>query len=226
MDNPLDMWKGLGKNGKIALIAGLIIVSAYLYYHSKKKTAATVGAPSDSTTANQASSSSETGDTTPSGSNGYQSNGYIPDSMNPAVSDVPIESGYGLSAYGSSSGGVGGYVGTGGGGAGTVTGTTQPPSATPPAPVDVTINNPAPGGSSTGGAGTTTSPPSASTGGGAPSTPAANAHLAKNAPQPSLSPGAIRAPYGPHKPPPRAGYTIKGQGHGYWEYVPIKKPKK
>jgi len=36
--------------------------------------------------------------------------------------------------------------------------------------------------------------------------------------------GAMYAPFGHNKPATKAGYTIKGLGRGFWEYVPI--PKK
>lgn len=41
------------------------------------------------------------------------------------------------------------------------------------------------------------------------------------------APGAIRAPFGHNRPKARAGYTIKGLGRGFWEYVPKRaaKPK-
>lgn len=37
--------------------------------------------------------------------------------------------------------------------------------------------------------------------------------------------GAIRAPFGHNKPRGKAGYTIKGLGRGFWEYVPKRHPK-
>lgn len=40
---------------------------------------------------------------------------------------------------------------------------------------------------------------------------------------PSLAAGALRAPFGATKPAAKAGYTIVGQGNGYWEYVPVAK---
>lgn len=37
--------------------------------------------------------------------------------------------------------------------------------------------------------------------------------------------GAIRAPFGHNKPTGKKGYTVKGLGHGFWEYVPKAKAK-
>jgi hypothetical protein len=46
---------------------------------------------------------------------------------------------------------------------------------------------------------------------------------------PRLASGGVRAPFGARRPPARAGYTIRGQGRGFWEYVPVignkRKPK-
>jgi len=48
----------------------------------------------------------------------------------------------------------------------------------------------------------------------------------KRQPKPKLTAkGAKYAPFGHTRPKARKGYTIKGLGRGYWEYVPKRKPK-
>jgi hypothetical protein len=64
------------------------------------------------------------------------------------------------------------------------------------------------GGGSTGGAGT---PP-----------PPRRGAAAK---APKLGRGAVRAPFGPRKPQAPKGYTSRGQGRGFWEFVPKRAPK-
>jgi hypothetical protein len=39
---------------------------------------------------------------------------------------------------------------------------------------------------------------------------------------PLVGKGAVGAPSGPKKPPPKKGFTIKGLGGGGWEYVPVR----
>lgn len=43
-------------------------------------------------------------------------------------------------------------------------------------------------------------------------------------PAPKLAPGAIRLTFGATKPTAPAGYTVEGEGNGYWEAVPKKAP--
>jgi hypothetical protein len=57
-------------------------------------------------------------------------------------------------------------------------------------------------------------------------TPAATTGTGGAKGKPKLTaPGALRAPFGHTKPAARQGYTIKGLGRGFWEYVPKRTPK-
>lgn len=77
MDNPLDAWKGLGKNTKLIVIVGAVAIAAFLYIRSKKTAAAA--------TAANAAGANPTGATTTDPNAAYDPNAYYPPSPSSPV---------------------------------------------------------------------------------------------------------------------------------------------
>ena len=209
--NPIKMWDGLSKNGKIAVVAGVVAISLLWYYRSRQKAATAAAASTASTDTTNNSTSTDPTSSTDS-------------SM------------YDTSGYGSSYGDYGGYDSSldptaayqaGYDSAVTAYGSNLPPSTTSAPPTTGTDTTSGAGATNSNGT-PTASPvtinndyPSSTTGGGAPSTPpAALAHT--TAPATSTgSPifgGAILAPAGSRTT--KAGYVTVGTGNGNYQYVP------
>lgn len=196
--------------GWVFIAAGVLLVALY-FRHQQQAAAAAQSDQGTGATADQG-----TTDTSNYGAD---------------TSQIDYLSGYqsGLSAGGGASGGFGGggFFGSGSStGDGTTTTTTDTPtttlpSPTGPGPIDVTVNLP---GMPTGGgaparpSGAHTSP--AQTGGAVAGTISDGGSWQS---VPAGPKGAIKAPSGHNKPPPKKGYRIVGTGHGGWIYVPVKK---
>lgn len=108
--NPLDMWNKLGRDGKIAVVVGAIIIG-YVYYKHKQNVAAQQAASTDSSGTNTSTSSGTGGDTSgidPATGIPYSQEGGTTGQYNPSLDP----------SYGGSSpyGGYGGYGTDGGSG--------------------------------------------------------------------------------------------------------------
>lgn len=200
--NPAKSWNNLSRNGKIAVVAGVLAIALLWYYHDKQKQAATAAAAAATS---DASGTSDTSSDTGSTDTGY--NGYSDSSLDPSSA---YTTGYedALSAYGSDlyqgGYGYGGYTGTDTSSGAGATNSTAPTTTPTAPPVNVTVNT-----------------PSSSTGGGAPNAPAAaEAHTVSTISTGKLlSSGAILAPTGNRTT--KSGYVTVGTGGGNYQYVPV-----
>lgn len=214
--NPAKAWNGLSKNGKIAVVAGVLAISIYMWYREKQKSAAAAASAqsaSGSDTSNTAGDNSGIDPTTGIPYSEEQgSSGYYDSSIDPTTG-VPYAEEYAMSAYGGDAG-LGASYGAPTSGTDTTTGAGSTNSnGTDSTSPNITINVPP-----------SSSGPSTTTGGGAPSTPSPTA--AHSAPAPALSQGAIDTTNAAGKPAPKAGYTLVGTGNGNYQYVPNSKAKK
>jgi hypothetical protein len=197
--NPVKSWDNLSKNGKIAVVAGVLAISILWYFHSKKANAAAAAAAATTSDASGTSDSSTVdGDST-------DDSGFDDSSLDPSSDYI---SGYedALSAYGSEDSLGAGEFGTTGTDTTTGAGATNS-TGTPAPPVTINVSPDA---------------PSSTTGGGAPSTPPATAHTVTPASSTSvgnlLLKGAILAPAGSRTT--KNGYVTVGTGGGNYQYVP------
>lgn len=214
--DPMKAWSGLSKNGKIAVVAGVLAISIYIWYREKQKAAA-AQTNAASASAQDQSSTDTTGSTTdpnaidPATGIPYSQESGYDSSTDPTSEYMAGYDAAQASAYGGDSG-LGYSYGADTSGTDTGTGAGATTSTTPTTP-DITINVPS-------------SAPSTTTGGGAPSSPpAALAHAAPK-PAPALASGAIDTTNATGKPAAKAGYTLVGTGNGGYQYIPNSKAKK
>lgn len=211
--NPAKAWNGLSKNGKIAVVAGVLAISIYIWYREKQKAAAASASGASANAADQSStdSTASTGDgIDPTTGIPYSQEAGYDSSTDPSNS---YQSGYddAMAAYGSDAGLGSSYGAPTSGtdtssGAGATTSTTPTDTSAPSPTVNVNVS------------------PSSTTGGGAPSSPSPS--VAHSAPAPALSQGAIDTTNAAGKPAPKAGYTLVGTGNGNYQYVPNSKAKR
>jgi hypothetical protein len=220
------MWNGLGRNGKIALVAGVAIVT-FLWWHRQQAKKAEANAPAQGSTGDTNSCADPNSNSNSNTCYGYNTNMCGSNTC----ADYNYMSGYdaGIASAGSLYCGMigsGSIANNGTAGPGTLAGTNSCASGSTSADREWADLLAGYGLANAQNTGAVASLPASITGGGAPATGVAGAATTTHAhtvsitkPSPTAVGGIVVGP-SRRKPPAMAGYTIKGIGHGWWENVP------